>query len=244
MLTSPLSANRVCGCCMATPAYQIQSAAMHTDLWALSATELVEAFRKKTLSPVDVTRAVLARIEQLNPKLNAFCLVSETALEDAKASEARWTAGQPRGLLDGVPVSIKDIILTKGWPTLRGSKTIDPEGTVERRRAGDGAAARARRGAARQDHHAGVRLEGRDRQPAHRHHAQSVEPGEDAGRLVRRRGGGGGRRHGTARGRHRRRRLDPHPVLASPACSASSRRSAACRPGRCRPSAPWRTSAR
>jgi aspartyl-tRNA(Asn)/glutamyl-tRNA(Gln) amidotransferase subunit A len=60
--------------------------------------------------------------------LNAFCLVSENALEEAKASEARWTAGQPRGLLDGVPVSIKDIILTKGWPTLRGSKTVDPKG--------------------------------------------------------------------------------------------------------------------
>jgi aspartyl-tRNA(Asn)/glutamyl-tRNA(Gln) amidotransferase subunit A len=101
---------------------------MNTDLCALSATELVDAFRKKTLSPVDVTRAVLARIEKLNPVLNAFCLVSENALEEAKASEARWSAGQPRGLLDGVPVSIKDIILTKGWPTLRGSKTIDPKG--------------------------------------------------------------------------------------------------------------------
>jgi aspartyl-tRNA(Asn)/glutamyl-tRNA(Gln) amidotransferase subunit A len=99
-----------------------------SELWALTATELVEGFRRKTLSPVEVTRAVMARIEQLNPKLNAFCLVSETALEDAKASEARWSAGQPRGLLDGVPVSIKDIILTKGWPTLRGSKTIDPKG--------------------------------------------------------------------------------------------------------------------
>jgi len=101
---------------------------MNTDLCALSATELVDAFRKKTLSPVDVTRAVLARIEKLNPVLNAFCLVSENALDEAKASEARWTAGQPRGLLDGVPVSIKDIILTKGWPTLRGSKTVDPKG--------------------------------------------------------------------------------------------------------------------
>jgi aspartyl-tRNA(Asn)/glutamyl-tRNA(Gln) amidotransferase subunit A len=99
-----------------------------SELWALTASELIEGFRKKTLSPVEVTQAVLARIEQLNPKLNAFCLVSETALEDAKASEARWSAGQPRGLLDGVPVSIKDIILTKGWPTLRGSKTIDPKG--------------------------------------------------------------------------------------------------------------------
>jgi len=99
-----------------------------SDLCALSASELVDAFRKKTLSPVDVTRAVLARIEKLNPVLNAFCLISENSLQEAKESEARWTAGQPRGLLDGVPVSIKDIILTRGWPTLRGSKTVDPKG--------------------------------------------------------------------------------------------------------------------
>jgi len=73
-------------------------------------------------------RAVLARIEALNPVLNAFNLVSDRALDDAKASEARWMAGQPKGLLDGVPASIKDLLLTKGWPTLRGSKTIDPKG--------------------------------------------------------------------------------------------------------------------
>jgi len=99
-----------------------------SELWTLSAAELVDGYRRKTFSPVEVTAAVMARIERLNPKLNAFCLVSETALEDAKAAEARWTAGQPKGLLDGVPVSIKDILLTKGWPTLRGSKTIDPKG--------------------------------------------------------------------------------------------------------------------
>src|SRR5947208_3557144 len=69
-----------------------------------------------------------ARIEKLNPVLNAFNLVSDRALDDAKASEAGWRAGQPKGLLDGVPVSIKDIILTKGWPTLRGSKTVDAKG--------------------------------------------------------------------------------------------------------------------
>jgi aspartyl-tRNA(Asn)/glutamyl-tRNA(Gln) amidotransferase subunit A len=101
---------------------------MSSDLCALTATELVDAFRKKTLSPVDLTQAVLKRIETLNPVLNAFNLVSEHALGDAKASEARWLAGQPKGLLDGVPVSIKDIILTRGWPTLRGSKTVDPRG--------------------------------------------------------------------------------------------------------------------
>jgi aspartyl-tRNA(Asn)/glutamyl-tRNA(Gln) amidotransferase subunit A len=99
-----------------------------SELCALSATELVEAFRKRTLSPVEVTKAVLARIEALNPVFNAFCLVSDGAMDEAKASEKRWMSGQAKGLLDGVPVSIKDIILTKGWPTLRGSKTIDPKG--------------------------------------------------------------------------------------------------------------------
>src|SRR6185295_6456090 len=100
-----------------------------SELWALSATELVEGFRKKTLSPVEVTKAVLARIEKFNPVLNAFRQVAaEEALQQARDSENRWAAGQPEGLLDGVPVSIKDIILTKGWPTLRGSKTVDPKG--------------------------------------------------------------------------------------------------------------------
>src|SRR2546430_3300602 len=101
---------------------------MSRDLCALSATELLDAYRKHELSPLEVTRAVLERIEKLNPVLNAFNLVSDRALDDAKASEARWRAGQPKGLLDGVPASIKDIILTKGWPTLRGSKTVDPKG--------------------------------------------------------------------------------------------------------------------
>jgi aspartyl-tRNA(Asn)/glutamyl-tRNA(Gln) amidotransferase subunit A len=101
---------------------------MSQDLCSLSASELLEGYRKHELSPVEVTRAVLERIEKLNPVLNAFCLVSEQALDQAKQSEERWLAGQPRGLLDGVPVSIKDLILTKGWPTRRGSKTIDPKG--------------------------------------------------------------------------------------------------------------------
>src|SRR5258706_1894452 len=98
------------------------------DLCALTATELLDGYRKHELSPVEVTRAVLARIEQLNPVLNAFNLVSDHALEDAKASEARWMSGQTKGLLDGVPVSIKHIVLTRAWPTLRGSKTVDPKG--------------------------------------------------------------------------------------------------------------------
>src|SRR5438128_4473055 len=98
------------------------------DLCSLTATELLDGCRKHDLSPVEVTRAVLERIEKFNPVLNAFNLFSELALDDAKLSESRWLAGQPKGLLDGVPASIKDILLTKGWPTLRGSKTVDPKG--------------------------------------------------------------------------------------------------------------------
>ena len=99
-----------------------------TDLCALTATALLEGYRRRTLSPVEVAQAVLERINAFNPRFNAFNLVSDHLLDDAKASETRWAAGQPKGLLDGVPVSIKDIVLTKGWPTLRGSKTIDPKG--------------------------------------------------------------------------------------------------------------------
>jgi aspartyl-tRNA(Asn)/glutamyl-tRNA(Gln) amidotransferase subunit A len=99
-----------------------------SDLLALSATELVGLYRTKQLSPVDVVRATLAGIDALNPALNAFCFIAPNALDAAAASERRWTRGEPQGALDGVPVSIKDLLLTRGWPTRRGSKTIDPAG--------------------------------------------------------------------------------------------------------------------
>ena len=71
---------------------------------------------------------MLDRIERLNPVLNCFALVAaDEALEAARASEVRWQSGEPVGPLDGVPVSIKDLILTRGWPTLRGSRTVDPD---------------------------------------------------------------------------------------------------------------------
>ena len=102
---------------------------MKNDLCALSATELLALYRSKKLSPVDVTRVTLERIDRLNPVLNAFCyLDADAALKSAKQSEQRWLKGAPQGLLDGVPASIKDLIVTKGWPTLRGSKTTDPKG--------------------------------------------------------------------------------------------------------------------
>jgi aspartyl-tRNA(Asn)/glutamyl-tRNA(Gln) amidotransferase subunit A len=102
---------------------------MHTDLCTLSATALLSLYRRKELSPVEVAIAVYDRIEKLNPVLNAFCVLDrKNALEQARQSEQRWRKGEPKGLLDGVPASIKDLIVTRGWPTLRGSKTVDPKG--------------------------------------------------------------------------------------------------------------------
>jgi aspartyl-tRNA(Asn)/glutamyl-tRNA(Gln) amidotransferase subunit A len=103
--------------------------AMPSDLVNLSAVDLLDLYRSRRASPVEVVRAVFERIEVLDPVLNAFCFVApDEALAVAAASEARWIKGEPTGPLDGVPVSIKDILLTKGWPTLRGSKTVDPTG--------------------------------------------------------------------------------------------------------------------
>jgi aspartyl-tRNA(Asn)/glutamyl-tRNA(Gln) amidotransferase subunit A len=93
-----------------------------------TATELVHLYRSGRASPVEATQAVLAQIAELNPTLNAFCIVdADHALASARASEARWQKNAPMDILDGVPVSIKDLILTRGWPTLRGSRTVDPQ---------------------------------------------------------------------------------------------------------------------
>ena len=98
------------------------------DLTQCTATELLDLYRSRAASPVEATRAVLDRIEAVQPVINAFCLVAaDEALDAAAASEARWVRGEPIGPLDGVPTSIKDLILTRGWPTRRGSRTVDPD---------------------------------------------------------------------------------------------------------------------
>lgn len=98
------------------------------DLCSLPVRDLVAAYRARTLSPVEVTEAVLARISQCETPYNAFCLVDgDRAREQARRSEARWGKGEPAGSVDGVPVSVKDLILARGWPTRRGSRTVDPD---------------------------------------------------------------------------------------------------------------------
>jgi aspartyl-tRNA(Asn)/glutamyl-tRNA(Gln) amidotransferase subunit A len=79
----------------------------------------------RELSPVEVIEAVFRRIDRDNVAINAFCLLDrDAALAAARASEQRWRRGEPAGLVDGVPVSVKDLSFTKGWPTRRGSRAI------------------------------------------------------------------------------------------------------------------------
>jgi aspartyl-tRNA(Asn)/glutamyl-tRNA(Gln) amidotransferase subunit A len=100
---------------------------MSTDLNWKSAVKLAKGFAKKKFSPVEVARACLAQIARHDKAVNAMCRIDESAaLAQAKASEARWLKGRALSPLDGVPALVKDLLLVKGWPTLRGSRTVDP----------------------------------------------------------------------------------------------------------------------
>jgi len=96
------------------------------QLHDLSAVELLAAYRSRALSPLEVTRAVLAHIERWEPHLHAtYALDPEGALAMARASEQRWMAGQPLGALDGVPAMIKENIATKGVPVPLGTAATE-----------------------------------------------------------------------------------------------------------------------
>ncbi len=100
---------------------------MNGPLHALTATEMVAAYRARTLSPVDVAQAVLTQVERWEPQLQAlFLLRPERVLEQARASEARWRRGDPLGPIDGVPVTLKDNIATQGDPTPLGTRAVAP----------------------------------------------------------------------------------------------------------------------
>ena len=96
-----------------------------SEICWMSAIELINSFRKKKLSPVEVTKYQLDRIEKINPKLNAFVtLVPDLALASARESEKRYQKGKA-GVLDGVSVAIKDNTFTKGIKTTDGSKLYE-----------------------------------------------------------------------------------------------------------------------
>ena len=95
-------------------------------LHELSAPTLIDAYRRGELSPVEVTRAVLGHIERWEHHIRALYLHRpELALQQARASEARWRRGAPLGPLDGVPVTIKENIATRGDPTPLGTAATD-----------------------------------------------------------------------------------------------------------------------
>ena len=89
----------------------------------LGARELGAAYARGELSPVEATRASLARIDAWEPKLNAmYRVLRDAALDEARAAEARWRAGRPRSPLDGVPVTLKENIYTRGDPAPIGTR--------------------------------------------------------------------------------------------------------------------------
>ena len=93
-----------------------------TDLCYTPAVELAALIRSRRLSPVELTRAVLDRIERLNPRLNAYCtLTADAALQRAREAEDAVAKGRPLGPLHGLPFSIKDLTLTRGVRTMSGS---------------------------------------------------------------------------------------------------------------------------
>ncbi len=95
-----------------------------TEISELSAADLLRLFRRKEVSPVDVARDALDRIGRFEPQIDAFVFTDDDgALQAARASEARWAKGEPMGIADGLPVTIKDIIDIKGKPTRKGSLT-------------------------------------------------------------------------------------------------------------------------
>jgi aspartyl-tRNA(Asn)/glutamyl-tRNA(Gln) amidotransferase subunit A len=95
------------------------------DIPYATCTALTSAYREGELSPVEVAKVLLERIERLNPVANAFVhLDPDSTLAAAGLSEQRWRQGKARGPLDGVPVTIKDLVAVAGWPLVRGSKAL------------------------------------------------------------------------------------------------------------------------
>ena len=100
---------------------------MSADINWLAASKFHKLYAKRKISPVEVAKACLAQMAKHEPAINAMALIDEKAtLKQARSSERRWKNGEEFGPLDGVPLLIKDILLTIGQPNLRGSKTVDP----------------------------------------------------------------------------------------------------------------------
>src|SRR5437868_4971187 len=109
------------------------------DISLGSIEDVASQIAAKEISPVELTQAMLRRIERLNPQLNAYITVTpDAALEEARAAEKEIAGGKHRGPLHGVPIAIKDLFATKGVRTTAGSKLLsdwvpDEDATVVRK---------------------------------------------------------------------------------------------------------------
>ena len=100
-----------------------------SDLTALSATQLVEGYEAGAFTPVEAAQAALERAAEADARVNAFVRIdAEEALAQARDSAARWERGEPAGPVDGVPVTVKDILLQRGGATYRGSWAVSDAG--------------------------------------------------------------------------------------------------------------------
>ncbi|WP_262026412.1 amidase [Blastopirellula sp. J2-11] len=99
-----------------------------TQIADMTAGEMTALFQLGELSPVEAAQACLQRVHDHNPKVNAYNLLNEElTFEAARYSEERWRLATPLGPIDGVPVAVKDIFLTQGWPNRKGSLLTSPE---------------------------------------------------------------------------------------------------------------------
>jgi aspartyl-tRNA(Asn)/glutamyl-tRNA(Gln) amidotransferase subunit A len=102
------------------------------DILSLDATSMLAAYRNRILSPREVTDAVLDAVDRYDEAVNAFCLVdAESARQAAAASEQRWMRREPAGLVDGVPITIKDALQWQRHPMRNGSKTTPTDPVPE-----------------------------------------------------------------------------------------------------------------
>ena len=157
----------------------------------VSVAELIESYRRRERSPVEVARDALDRIERLQPRVNAFVTVTgELALEQAAAAERAYADGTA-GPLAGVPITIKDLLDVTGVPH---DRRLAPDraarGGGRRAVRGGGAGGRGRDPG--QDGDARGRVEGRDHEPRARLHREPLAGRRLGRRIQRRRGGRGG----------------------------------------------------
>ena len=184
------------------------------DLCFTSATELAQLVRTREVSPVEITQAVIDRIERFDGRINAFSRFAPyMAMRMARTAEAAVVAGDPLGPLHGVPVTIKDLFDLEGFVTESGSQTQatatgkQAAGTDSPRRS---APEDRRRRHPRQDHDPRVRLDRREPKPLKRDHPQPLEARLQRRRLLRRFRCRRRSRLRAAAPRLRRRRLHPN----------------------------------